>query len=90
MAGSQSAGVTPADIQSVGEKLEEFRQGLPAGEQAALAWLIQRAAMAPSEDSMAAGYAIVFAKAAGISQEGSSGKLPFEFETTWSLGETRS
>ena len=73
----------PSDIQALGEKLEQFRQGLPPGEQAALAWLIQRATMMQSDDSIAQGYAVLFGK-----KEGQAGGLPFQFETTWSLGDS--
>ena len=76
--------VTAADILAAGEKLEEFRQSLAPNEQAALAWLMQKAAMFPNTTGPAQGYAIVF------EQRGSerlSGSLPFRFETTWSLGE---
>jgi hypothetical protein len=83
MAEQQTVEPTPADVLSVGEKLEAFRQTLPPGEQAVLAWLIQRAAMAPENSALAQGYAIVFSE----SQE--SGKLPFRFETTWSVGENQ-
>jgi hypothetical protein len=83
MAEQQAVEPTPADVLSVGEKLEAFRQTLPPGEQAVLAWLIQRAAMAPEDSALAQGYAIVF------SESGESGKLPFRFETTWSVPENR-
>ena len=79
---------TPSDILAVGEKLEQFRQGLPPGEQAALAWLIQRAAMAPAEGGVAQGYAIVFGQKPATAEQ-TSAALPFQFETTWSLGESR-
>jgi len=82
MQDKQTVQVTPADIQSAGEKLEAFRQELPPAEQAALAWLFQRATMSAAEESPAAGFAIVFNRDPDAAGDG----LPFRFETTWSLG----
>jgi hypothetical protein len=77
---SQNA-VTPEDVRSFGEKLEEFSRGLPPGEQAVLSWLIQRAAMLDAGDTLAQGYAIVMKKRSGTAEGG----LPFELETTWAI-----
>lgn len=87
MSGQRHAAISAADIQSLGERLEQFRQGLPAGEQAALAWLIQRAAMAKEDTGLAQGYALVFEPRPGVEAGGPVERgLPFRFETTWSLG----
>jgi len=44
MTTNPSASITEADINSVAQKLQDFAEGLSDGEQAVLAWLIQRAA----------------------------------------------
>lgn len=44
--------VTPEDIDSVSNKLQEFARQLPQGEQNVVAWLLGRAASAPPDPEL--------------------------------------
>ena len=81
MAAGPSGKATPSDVRTLGEKLEEFGRTLSPGEQAVLSWLVQQAAMAAPDETLAQGYAIVLKPR----ENAPSGSLPFEFEATWAL-----
>jgi hypothetical protein len=86
MSEEQSGPISSADIQAVGDRLEEFSESLPASQRAVIAWLLQRVGMRTDDESNVQGYGIVLKRRSDAPTDaGGPAAVTFEFECTWAL-----